>query len=52
MRSSLFSQLVCRCRRASAAVFGLMTRDDWLFLASIICFHSLLVVLVWVVFAN
>ncbi|SDF34906.1 hypothetical protein SAMN05216337_105221 [Bradyrhizobium brasilense] len=52
MQSNLLSQLACRCRRASAVVFGPMTGDDWLFLASIICFHSLLVALVWVVFAS
>jgi len=52
MRSNLLSQLARRCRRASAEAFGPMTRDDWLFLASIICFHSLLVALVWIVFAN
>ncbi|MBR0796978.1 hypothetical protein JQ615_16420 [Bradyrhizobium jicamae] len=47
MHSNFLSQLACRCRVAWAAVFGPMTRDDWLFLASIIWFHSLLVALIW-----
>jgi hypothetical protein len=50
MRSSFMSQFASRCRYVFVAVVGPMTRDDWLFLCSIICFHSLLVALVWVVF--
>lgn len=52
MRPRLMSQLAAGCRHAWAAVLGPMTRDDWVFLWSIILFHSLLVALVRVVIAN
>ncbi|MGY4476375.1 hypothetical protein ACVILL_003789 [Bradyrhizobium sp. USDA 3364] len=50
MRSNLLSQLACRCRHAWAGFFGPMTREDWLFLASIVWFHSLLIALIWVLY--
>lgn len=52
MRPNFMPQLASRCRRAWAAVVGPMTRDDWLFLCSILCFHSLLVALIWVLLMN
>ncbi|MGY3692866.1 hypothetical protein ACVIGA_002946 [Bradyrhizobium sp. USDA 3240] len=52
MRSSFLSRLALRWRRTRVAVFGLMSKDDWLFLASIVLFHSLLIALIWVVFLN